>query len=156
VRAFPNETQNSHVGECFTPNSLGSFITTIAVTTAAAAAAASTITTCAGIEERVKVLVTQLCSTLCDPRNCSPPCSSVHGILQARIPELVAISFSRGFSRPRDQTQVPALQADSLMSELSGKPQRRRGKNKKYIQRSKASSLAKMYRLACVRKDMLA
>ena len=98
----------------------------------------------------------QSCPTLCDPRNCSPPCSSVHGILQARIPELVAISFSRGFSRPRDQTQVPALQADSLMSELSGKPQRRRGKNKKYIPRSKASSLAKMYRLACVRKDMLA
>jgi len=36
----------------------------------------------------------------------SPPSSSVHGILQARILEWVAISFSRGFSRPRDQTHV--------------------------------------------------
>ena len=43
---------------------------------------------------------------LCDPGDCSPPGSSVHGILQARILEWVAISFSRGSSRPRDQTQV--------------------------------------------------
>ena len=40
------------------------------------------------------------------PVDCSPPSSSVHGILQARILEWVAISFSRGSSRPRDQTQV--------------------------------------------------
>ena len=38
----------------------------------------------------------QLCLTLCDPMGCSPPGSSVHGILQARIPEWVAIPFSRG------------------------------------------------------------
>ena len=50
--------------------------------------------------------VTQLCLTLCDPVDCSPPGSSVHGILQARILEWVAISFSRGSSRPRDQTCV--------------------------------------------------
>ena len=43
--------------------------------------------------------VTQSCLTLCDPVDCSPPGSSVHGILQARILEWVAISFSRGFSR---------------------------------------------------------
>ena len=43
---------------------------------------------------------------LCDPVDCSPPVSSVHGILQARILEWVAISFSRGSSRPRDQTKV--------------------------------------------------
>ena len=36
---------------------------------------------------KVKVLVTQLCSTLYDPVHCSPPASSVHGILQARILE---------------------------------------------------------------------
>ena len=42
------------------------------------------------------VLVAQLCLTLCIPMACSPPCSSVHGILQARVLELVAISFSRG------------------------------------------------------------
>ena len=41
----------------------------------------------------VKVLVTQLCLTLCDPMHCSPPGSSIHGIFQARILEWVAISF---------------------------------------------------------------
>ena len=56
--------------------------------------------------ESVKVLVAQLCSTLCDPMDCSPPGSSVHGISQARILEWVAISFSRGSSKPRDWTQV--------------------------------------------------
>ena len=44
------------------------------------------------------------CPTLCDPMGCSPPGSSVHGIFQARILEWVAISSSRGFFRPRDQT----------------------------------------------------
>ena len=53
---------------------------------------------------KVKVLVTQLYSALCDPMNYSSPGSSVRGILQARI--LVAIPFSRGSSRPRDWTQV--------------------------------------------------
>ena len=48
-----------------------------------------------------------VCPTLCNPMDkCSPPGSSVHGILQARMLEWVAISFSRGSSRPRDQTQV--------------------------------------------------
>ena len=42
--------------------------------------------------------VAQSCPTLCDPVDCSPPGSSVHGILQARILEWVAISFSRGSS----------------------------------------------------------
>ena len=54
----------------------------------------------------VCVLVTQSCLTLCDSMDCSLPGSSVHGIFQARILEWVAISFSRGSSRPRDQTQV--------------------------------------------------
>ena len=44
--------------------------------------------------------------TLCDPMDCNPPGSSVHGILQARILERVAMPFSRGSSRPRDQTPV--------------------------------------------------
>ena len=43
----------------------------------------------------MKVKVTQLCPTLCDPMDCSPPGFSAHGILQARILEWVAISFSR-------------------------------------------------------------
>jgi len=46
--------------------------------------------------------VAQSCLTLCNPVNCSLPGSSVHGILQARVLEWVAISFSRGSSRPRD------------------------------------------------------
>ena len=50
--------------------------------------------------------VSQSCLTLCNPMDCSPPGSSVHGIFQARILEWVAISFSRGSSQPRDQTQV--------------------------------------------------
>ena len=41
------------------------------------------------------VLTTQLCPTLCDPMDCSPSSSSVHGIFQARILEWIAISFSR-------------------------------------------------------------
>ena len=50
--------------------------------------------------------VTQSCSTLCNPVDYSLPVFSIHGILQARILEWVAISFSRGSSRPRDWTQV--------------------------------------------------
>ena len=50
--------------------------------------------------------VTQSCPTLCDPVDCSPPGSSIHGILQASILEWVAISFSRGSSQLRDRTQV--------------------------------------------------
>ena len=50
----------------------------------------------------VCVLVTQSCLTFCDLMDCSPPDSSVRGILQARILEWVAISFSRGSSQPRD------------------------------------------------------
>ncbi|XDC51001.1 hypothetical protein R6Z07M_002183 [Ovis aries] len=58
--------------------------------------------------------------------DCSPPASSVHGILQARILELVAMPSSRGSSRPRNQMGSPALQVDSLPAELSGKPQNKR------------------------------
>ena len=57
-----------------------------------------------------------MCPTLCDPMDCSPPGSTVHGILQARILEWVAISFSRGSSRPRDQTQVSHI-AGSLFTD---------------------------------------
>ena len=46
------------------------------------------------------------CPTLCDPVDCRPSGSSVHGISQARILEWVAISFSMGSSQPRDRTQV--------------------------------------------------
>ena len=48
---------------------------------------------------------TQSCLTLCNPMDCSPPGSSVHGILQVRILEWIAMLFLRGSSQPRDQTQ---------------------------------------------------
>ena len=51
----------------------------------------------------------QSCPTLCDPTDCSPPGSSVHGIIPARILEWVAISFSRESSRPRDSTCVSCI-----------------------------------------------
>ena len=50
-----------------------------------------------------------LCPTLWDPMDCSPPGSSVHRILQARLLEWVAISFSRGSSQPRDQTHISCV-----------------------------------------------
>ena len=53
-------------------------------------------------ERKVKVLVAQSCLTLYDPTDCSPPGSSIHGILQARIPEWVAIPFSIVSFQPRD------------------------------------------------------
>ena len=53
-----------------------------------------------------QVCVSQLCLTLFNSLGCLPPGSPVHGFLQARILEWVAILFSRGSSQPRDQTQV--------------------------------------------------
>ena len=53
--------------------------------------------------------VAQLCPTLRNPMDCSPPDSSVHGIFQAWILEWVTISFSRGSSWPRDRTRVSRI-----------------------------------------------
>ena len=53
---------------------------------------------------KVKVLAAQSCPTLCDPMDCSPPDSSVHGILQTKILGWVAMSSSTGSSWPKDQT----------------------------------------------------
>ena len=61
---------------------------------------------------KVKVLVAQSCLTLWDPMDCSPPGSSVHGILeffQARILEWAAIPFSRESSQPRDGNPVSRI-----------------------------------------------
>ena len=57
----------------------------------------------------LKVLVAQSCPTLCDPTDWSPPGSSDYGIFQAKIPEWVATSFSRGFSRHTDQTHISCI-----------------------------------------------
>ena len=56
--------------------------------------------------ESVKMLVVQSCPTLCNPMECRPLGSSVHGILQARTLEWVPIPFSRGSSLLRDRTCV--------------------------------------------------
>ena len=64
------------------------------------------------------VLVTQSCLTLCNPKDCSLPGSSVQVILQARILEWVAMLSSRGSSQPRS----PTLQLGSLPAEPPGKP----------------------------------
>ena len=68
------------------------------------------------------LLADQLCLILCDPMDCSPPGSAIHGILQAGILDWVAISFFWGSFWLRDQTPSPALQADSLSSEPQEKP----------------------------------
>ena len=66
----------------------------------------------------VKVKVVQSYPTLCNPMNCT-----VHGILQARMLEWVAILFTRGSSQPKDITQVPhTVWADSLPAKPQGKP----------------------------------
>ena len=65
------------------------------------------------------------CLTVCRPMGCSPPGSSVHGIFKARILKWVAISFSRESSQPTIKPMSlvsPALQADSLPAEPSGRP----------------------------------
>ena len=72
--------------------------------------------------KKVKGLVSQSHSILCDPMDCSPPGSSVHGILPARVLEWVAIPFSRDLPSPGIKPGSPALQADSLPSEAPGKP----------------------------------
>ena len=54
-------------------------------------------------------VVAQSCPALSNPMDCSPPSSSVHGILQTRILEWVAIPSSRGSSRPRDWTHVSCV-----------------------------------------------
>ena len=63
-----------------------------------------------------KLLVAQSCPTLGNPMNCSPPGSSVHGILQARILEWVPIPFSRGSSSPGIEPRSPTSQAKTLQS----------------------------------------
>ena len=65
--------------------------------------------------------VTQSCPTLCDPMDCSPPGSSVHGILQARILEWFAFPSPGDLPDPGIELRSPELQADALTSEPPGK-----------------------------------
>ena len=68
----------------------------------------------------MKVLVTQSCPTLYNPGDSSPPGSSVHGILQARI--LETFTSPGDLPDPGIEPRSPALWADSLLSEPPGKP----------------------------------
>ena len=70
----------------------------------------------------VDALVVKSCPTLCNPTDCSPPGSSIHGISQVRILEWIAISFSRGLLDQGIETMSPTFQADSLIFEPPGKP----------------------------------
>ena len=70
---------------------------------------------CMCVYIHTQVYIAPLCPTLCDPMDYSPPGSSVHGILQARILEQAAGPSSKGSSQPRDRTGSPALQVDSLL-----------------------------------------
>ena len=80
----------------------------------------------------VLCLVTQSCPTLCDPMDCSPPGSFIHGHSPGKNTGVgVVISSSRGSSKPGDlpdpgiKPRSPALQADTLPSEPPGKPKYR-------------------------------
>ena len=71
------------------------------------------------------MLVTHSCPTLCSPVDCSPPSSSVSGVLQAKILERVAFPSSGDLPYPGKmwiEPRSPALQVDSLPAESQGKP----------------------------------
>ena len=70
---------------------------------------------------KVKVLVAQSCLTVCDPMDCNSPGCSVNETLQARTLEWVAIPLSVDLPDPGTKPRSPALQADSLPSEPSGR-----------------------------------
>ena len=69
-----------------------------------------------------KLLVAQSCPTLCDPVDCSPPSSSVHGILQARILEWLPFLFPGNLPDSVAELGSTPWQADSLPSEPHGSP----------------------------------
>ena len=70
--------------------------------------------------EKKKVKVTQSCLTLCDPMDCT-----VHGILQARILEWVAVPFSKGSSQPRDQTRISCTVGTLYQLGHQGSPEKK-------------------------------
>ena len=74
------------------------------------------------VNYKISHSVAKLCPTLCNPVDCSPPGSSVHGISQSRILEWIPIPFSRGSSWPRDQTCVSCLACGFFTTVPPGKP----------------------------------
>ena len=88
--------------------------------------------------------VAQLCPTLCNPMDCSLSGSSIHGIFQARIPEWVAISFSRGSSWPRDWIRVSLIagRCFTLWATREASPKNKVGRKKQ--RRLKINILSKI------------
>ena len=78
---------------------------------------------------KVKVKVAQPCSSLCDTIDCSLPRSSVHGILQSRILEWVAVPFSRGSSQPRNWIGVSCIAEGFFTSWATKEANKYQGKN---------------------------
>ena len=74
------------------------------------------------LNKLVKVFVAQSYSTFCDPVDCNPPGSSVHGILQQECWSGLPFPSPKDLHNPGTETRSPALQADSLPSEPPGKP----------------------------------
>ena len=64
---------------------------------------------CVCVHVCIQAKLLQFCLTFCDPMDCTLPGSSVHGILQARILQWVAMPCSRGSFRPRDQTHISCV-----------------------------------------------
>ena len=81
--------------------------------------------------------VAKSCQILCDSMDCSLPGSSVHGILQARMLEWVAISSSRGSSRPRDRTPGPCcisyIAGEFFTTEPPGKPMNKKARGQRRV-----------------------
>ena len=97
---------------------------------------------------KVKVLVAQSCPTLCDSTDCSPLGSSVHGTLEARIPEWVAMS-SRWSSRPRDRSHSPAFLYCLSHQEISIHDAPSKDRIERSQGREKEESLTAWHTLSC-------
>ena len=98
--------------------------------------------------ERNEMLVAQSCPALCNLKDCSLLGSSVHGVLQARILEWVAIPFSKGSSQPRDGTWVSCIAGGfftvlshlgSLREGRTNKPSEENGKQRELSGQSQVS-----------------
>ena len=106
-------------------------------------------------EEYWKVKVAQLWPTLCDPMDCSPLGSSVHGILQARILESVAVPFSRGSSWPRDWTWVSSIAGRFFIIWATREARERPKSGLNSVSKSVIFEFKKVSWLCCVARGIL-
>ena len=99
------------------------------------------------------VLIAQLCSTLCDPMECSPPGSSVHGILQERLLEGLLVPYPGDLPDPGIKRWSPKLQVDSLPYEPPGKPSQKHEEKLTYTYSHTHSHLRKLCKSAGAFRD---